>query len=430
MFKKYIALIGLLLPGELIWTMGSSGLLKPYLGGYYPIVQFQTIVLIGIFIYFSSTGFRAKPGLLLVCILFFFVGFYELIATYLIGGNSGIAFQQLIFGFITPICLILFIDKLSTDNQLQFFKFFFIGYSAYLLTAFYFLFFIDDNLSQQIESYGIGGAIVSLRYQNEDSIFSLLLGNFNKQSNYLILSLFLAPCLLRLEESFINGKADFRKKIFIFFSFISVVALFLLFSRAALFFLFIVIFMNRGYYFNQSWRFNSSVLLAVICLTFYFYDIAQPVFSYLLFSNYVDGTSGGAIGTFERRSVQWEESFEWIFNPNVMFHGIGIGTYGVMINNDINSGMHNLFLDHWIASGVLGPTIIMLLVIFGLFKALVKNDWRNFLLYIMFLSLAFREYSFSYLYVTSMGGFMFILIIWKTYNVQGARKIKKIHEAQ
>jgi hypothetical protein len=209
---------------------------------------------------------------------------------------------------------------------------------------------------------------------------------------------------------------------YIVFVVLAVVVLTLLFSRAAIFLLPIALYINRRYLIKISLSIKLFLMLMILVLVINFIDSIGVVLDYLLFSNYVDGSSGGGVGSFIQRAEQWDAVFNLILMPDVFAHGLGLGVYGIMIGGGVEAGTHNLFLDHWLASGFFGVFLIISLVICGAVLTITRRDWRLFLGYVFFVSFALREYSFSYLYVTSMGGVCFMLLISLTFGDVHARQ--------
>jgi O-antigen ligase len=95
--------------------------------------------------------------------------------------------------------------------------------------------------------------------------------------------------------------------------------------------------------------------------------------------------------------------------------GMGVGGYGIQFFDEPLSGTHNLFLDTWMESGLLGLSLfVFLLVLMALHSATAQTFFGGDRLPaiatgVMFL-LMIREHSPAYLGVTSMGGVCFALI--------------------
>src|SRR5262249_44158754 len=214
---------------------------------------------------------HVKNGLFVACVAFLSIGLYEYFATYLGGGHRDYAFQQFIFGFLYPVLLVFVLAGMAIERRLLFFRWFYIGYCVYLLVALFLLFVVDGIFIRQFDSYGLGGALISMRYQEADgNLFSLVLGNANKQSNYLIMSMLLGPYLIGIEG---EGK-DFIKRdlvIFRLFVILATPVLVVLFSRAAMFLLPIALYLNRQHLFKASWWFLLLCLAGIVWLSIEFF---------------------------------------------------------------------------------------------------------------------------------------------------------------
>ena len=340
---------------------------------------------------------------------FFGLGLWEAVITSALGAGSYYGWTQFAFGFAMPVLLVVFINKLTAKEAALFFRRFYAGYAVYLISSLGALFFFDQNFYELIENYGLGGAIVALRYNLQSSVFGLLIGNANKQSNYLFILILLGPRLLS-ESTLLHTGEVVSIKIYRIFTFVAVLMLLILFSRAALLLLpFVTIFVGR--YLGIK-LFYILILFGFLSLVIGWVNV-EIIFDYLLYSKYVDGTSGDVAGSFPGRFDQWDEiSRVFLSDIGVVTHGMGVGAYGVWHIGDPKAGSHNLFLDHLLASGFLGVLSLVCAVCLSIFFAVRRGFGDIVFCIFAFILLAFREYSFSYLYVTSMGGLMFVLIFY------------------
>ena len=415
MVKLFLVLAGFFMSSDLVWSMAASGLLKSILGTNYAFAQPQFIFLVTIIFYFLIAGLHVKNRLLVVCVAFLSVGLYEYFATYLGGGHRGYAFQQFIFGFLYPVLLVFALAEMATERRLLFFKWFYTGYCAYLLVALFLLFVVDGIFIRQFDSYGLGGALISMRYQETDeNLFSLVLGNANKQSNYLIMSMLLGPYLIGIEGER-KGCINCDLIVFRLFVILATLVLIVLFSRAAMFLLPIALYLNRHHLFKVSRQFLLLCLAGIVWLSIEFFDVFVVAANYLLFAQYLDGTQQGFIGTFHQRVDQWSAIGPLLSDPEVILHGLGVGTYGLLLGGYEQAGTHNLFLDHLLASGFYGVIVLSGIITAGTIRSLIKRDLRLVVGYFFFVVLSLREYSFSYLYVTSMGGLLFVFLTFLTF---------------
>ena len=416
MVKLFLVLAGFFMSSELVWSMAASGLLKSILGVNYAFAQPQFIFLVTIISCFLIAGLHIKNGPFIVCTAFLSVGLYEYFATCLGDGHSGYAFQQFIFGFLYPVLLVFALAGMTIEKRLLFFRWFYIGYCAYLLVALFLLFVIDDIFIRQFDTYGLGGALISMRFQETDeNLFSLILGNANKQSNNLIMSILLGPYLIGIAG---EGKGCANRDLVIFrlFVMLATLVLVVLFSRAAMFLLPIALYLNRHHLFRVSRRFLFLCLAGIVWLSIEFFDVFAVAANYLLFAEYFDSTPQGFVGTFSERIDQWSTIGPLLSGPEFFLRGLGVGTYGLLRAGSEQAGTHNLFLDHLLASGLYGVIVLSFIVASGMVQSLIKRDLRLVAGYFFFVALSFREYSFSYLYVTSMGGFFFVLLAFLAFD--------------
>ena len=254
-----------------------------------------------------------------------------------------------------------------------------------------------------------------MRYQEADeNLFSLVLGNANKQSNYLIMSMLLGPYLIEIEGER-KGCTSRDRAVFRLFVMLATLVLVVLFSRAAMFLLPIALYLNRHHLFMASRRILFLCLAGIVLLSIEFSDLFAVAGNYLLFAEYLDGTSQGFVGSMSQRAEQWSAIGPLLSDPEVILHGLGVGAYGLLLGGYEQAGTHNLFLDHLLASGFYGVIVLSTIITAGTIRSLIKRDLRLVVGYFFFVVLSLREYSFSYLYVTSMGGLLFVFLTFLTF---------------
>lgn len=389
--------------------MAASGIFSPILGQGYVLFNLQSAIIFYLVIKILEKNLGVDLKLFALLAPFLGLGLWEATITRALGGNSYYGWTQFAFGFAMPVLLVILLNKLTRQETAKFFRNFYAGYAFYLITALVALFFFDQNFYELIETYGLGGGIVALRYNLDSSVFGLLIGNANKQSNYLLILILLGPRLLSESVLLQNGE-DASIKIYRIFVFVAVFMLLILFSRAALLLLPLATF-----FFGQYLGIKKSYLLILFSFLIMVVGWAniELIFDYLLFSKFIDGTDGGVSGSFSSRFDQWDEVLE-IFTSNigVLVHGMGVGAYGVWLGGDPKAGSHNLFLDHLLASGILGVLSLVCAIFLSVLFAVRRRSEDILFCIFSFVLLAFREYSFSYLYVTSMGGLAFVLIFY------------------
>lgn len=400
-----VVLAGLFTTSEGLWTNGASGIFKGILGTSYVLMQEQSLVLLGILFILCRKGIRGTKEFLLVCVAFLSIGWYEYIVSCFFDTEL-FGFRQFLFGFLYPVMLMLFISR--TNKQKLFFKYYYIGYIIFIGFALIIFLFFDDNFNI-VRQGSLSNIVLSVRNHYADSLFFLIVGNANKQSNYLLMSLFLAPPLLQLERS---------SKLYSVFVVFAVILLFLLCSRATLMLLPIALYINRAYFTPVSRKLKVLFFVGFGLFLIVFWHELLSIVNYVAFSVRDDQhDDSDFLGTFHSRFIQWEHITALFTEPGFFIHGIGVGNYGLNIQQGSESlGTHNLFLDHLVASGLYGALILVLLIVFGVIKSIRMADRRLLIAYVFFVCLAFREYSFAYLYVTSMGGLIFSFMLYLTFS--------------
>ncbi len=220
-------------------------MLAPVFGQWYVLFNLQSVILVYLLIKILNRNIGIDLKLFAMLAPFFGLGLWEALITSALGVGSYYGWTQFAFGFAMPVLLIVFINKLPGKEGIIFFRRLYEGYTAYLILSLGAIFFFDQNFYKLIENYGLGGAIVALRYNLESTVFGLVIGNANKQSNYLLLLILLGPRLLS-ESTLLNTGEAMSIKIYCIFSFVAVFMLIMLFSRAALLLLpFVTIFVSR-----------------------------------------------------------------------------------------------------------------------------------------------------------------------------------------
>jgi O-antigen ligase len=156
-------------------------------------------------------------------------------------------------------------------------------------------------------------------------------------------------------------------------------------------------------------------LLAGVCAI---YVIEPRVFEYLLLARIFDDADASPLGTFVDRFAQWHALLDYFAsNPGAALYGLGTSGYGMMFFNSNEAGTHNLFLDLWAESGIIAPLLFiacLAVTLLGIVTANRTPRERGLLAagLVMLVLLMTREHSVSYLYVTSMGGLCFAVILY------------------
>jgi hypothetical protein len=129
------------------------------------------------------------------------------------------------------------------------------------------------------------------------------------------------------------------------------------------------------------------------------------------------------LGTGYDRFEQWADLKPYFSDAGIWLHGMGTTTYG-KYRGDVNLGTHNLFLDHFLASGVWVPIIILTLMIVGFLVAVQRRDRVATIAFPIIFMLMIREYSFSYLYVSSLGGVVFTMAFLVLFIGEPSQRVR------
>ena len=398
-----------LLPFEFIVTMGASGLFKGLVGEYYFLAQPSFLLPLILFACQCGRSKNVRLGGFLSSILSIFclVGILDVIASMFAGEYVLLSIQQFLFGFFIPIVMLVSVLRYDCFKRSQIFAVFYQGYIIFFGLALLVLFF-DGVFADLHRQVGLGAALVSFRYQYADSLFHLILGNFNKQSNFVLLVIFFGPWLLMAGSSISERHLKLYNRFFWF----GIFYLLIMFSRAALLMLPFIVFVNRAYIGFVNRRNMLLFLMVFLVSILLLFDVYALAINYLLFSEYIDGTSAGFAGSFNQRFIQWATLYKILSDQGAFLSGLGVGGYGVMLGGTVSSGTHNLFLDHLMSSGVISFLCLILIVLLGLLQSAYRSRMSLFLLLPVFIGLSVREYSFSYQYVTSLGGILFLLMFY------------------
>lgn len=405
-----LIIVALFLPFELIingliYNLFHSFLLEHYI--------YLLLGYIFVYLFLLSNVFLVKINKLyfLICTVFLFCGFWEFITTYLNEGNLKFAFTQLVVGFLFPYLLFIILLSRNWEKVKSFFRIYYFSTTFLIFVSFFFIFYYYDYLPEWYKEKDMIFKLISFKFAFDPKLnisngMQFILGNFNKASNTFILMLLFATKFFDL-----NIKRDrlYLKIILITFT----LALLLMFSRLALMLYPIVLYFSRIHH-CFSFR-KYKILLSILLISFLikFWSFISFSLDYLLFSKFgdVETEQSGFLGTGNGRLKDWQENLFYFSEPSIWLKGIGLGQYGKIKYGDIQLGTHNLFLDHFISSGIFIPFSILMIVLFTLYFSIYKKNYVVFMGMIIFIILSFREYSFSYLWVTSNGSFMFLTII-------------------
>ena len=415
MQSKLLKLVAFLLPFELIVSYVSHALIKPTFGEFYRLFFNGFWGSFFLIVFFFSTKIKnSYLSFFYVILLFIIAGFWEYIVTLILGGLTHEAFAQFVCGFFFPCILLFTLTNLEENQRNTFFKFWYIGTITLIILTIVYSIYNYSSFPEWFRERDWKFKIISFRYAYDLSSGSnpalMILGNFNKASNTLLLMLLLSLKFLNKEKN---------KKLLIVFWILSTFALILMFSRLVLLWLpFVFYFSGITEKFKSFFKSRYLKYCLIFLTVFFIYqskEFLKPTFEYLIYSKFDENSEGqGILGTGLNRFEQWKESEKFYSDIGIWFHGMGVGQYGLNRGSS-DLGTHNTFLDHFFASGFFVPLVIIILWLIGFLKAFKLMDKSLMIGYIIIFTLFFREYSFSYLYVTSQGGFLFILLIAVPY---------------
>ncbi len=405
-----LIVVALFLPFELIINGLIYNLFHNIFNEYY---IYLLLGYVFVYLFLLSNVFLVKINKLffLICTVFLFCGFWELITTYLNGGNLKFAFTQLIVGFLFPYLLFIILFSRNWEKIKSFFRIYYFSTIFLILISFFFIFYYYDFLPDWYKEKDMIFKLISFKFAFDPKLnisngMQFILGNFNKASNTFILMLLFATKFFDL-----NIKRDrlYLKIILIIFT----LALLLMFSRLALMLYPFVLYFSKIHKCFSIKKYKLILSIIFIAFIIKFWSFISFSLDYLLFSKFgdVESDQSGFLGTGNGRIKDWQENLIYFSEPSIWLKGIGLGQYGKIKYGDIQLGTHNLFLDHFISSGIFIPLSILIIVFFTLIFSLYKQSYVIFIGMLIFVILSFREYSFSYLWVTSNGSFIFLTII-------------------
>jgi hypothetical protein len=410
--SKVINLLAFLIPFELLVAYFASGAIRPILGNGYRIFLYGNIVIFYIFILakFRNKVFNQKLIFLLIC--YNLLGLFEVLVTILNNSFITESLTQYTLGFLSPSLFVLHVSTKSVSKREGIYYSLYFGTIVILIVTFLLVFYNYNTYPIWFRERDFISKLFIFRYliNGEDGIVNpamILLGNFNKESNYLIyLNLFSLTLL------------DRNKRFYFicFFWFISTAALLMLFSRMTLFMLPLV------YYISGFHEYLRSKLKFAIELRYVFYFVIitslifnfsflKPAFDYLFLSKISDDAEADVVGSGNARLVQWSGIYDKYFNSEGIM-GLGHGEYSFREYGYFHGGSHNLFIDHFLASGIIFPIFLFIMLILLWLLSFLNGSKLLALSFLLFFMLAFREYSFSYLNATMQGGLYFCLILY------------------
>lgn len=420
-----IKIIGFLLPFELPFSYVMHVVLKPGLGEFYRIGFNGIWGAIVMMILLSYTRMqRTNYGYIKIALLFIVAGFWEYIVTLILDAMAIEAITQFVCGFFFPAALTLVLINSSEEDRNSFFKAWYLGTIALIIVAFFTTFYYYGNLPDWFKDKDIAFKLISFRYAYEGDSTSngmmLILGNFNKASNYLLMMLLFSVRLL--------GNNGDNRKFLSYFWLLATITLLVLFSRLALL-LFPFVYYASGIrqYGKRIIKIKYFAILLGLFLGYYIWkysDFIKPTLDYLLYSKFDENSEDlGVLGTGNNRLQAWALLIDKLKDIGIWLHGLGVGRFGIEYGGSKDLGTHNLIFDHFFASGFLVPCIVMYICITSFLKGILRKDRIVIIGVPVILALFFREYSFSYLFVTSQGGLVFMVLAYIAYYKNGEKEV-------
>lgn len=418
------------LPFELPIAEGVHGLCAPLIGEAYPVLFISSLLsLVSLLLLLTtraSFADKVMGNYLFLCLAYLGIGCFALLVTTVCDGYIDLAVKQLAFGYLTPVIVCAYILSLERGAQQTAWFSLYLGWTLYLLISMFFLvYYWQVGLAQDAGFSGssFGRRLFLWRYllASDWNLYPLFIGNANKTSNHLIVFLLLSVKLIGNEQLLLSR---FKKMVFHLFWLLSVVTIVVLFSRAALLLLPVVV------YASGVWRFinkklSYSVGALLISTSFIAYSSYADVINYLLFSKISKSSDSDALGSLSSRFDQWAGIHEH-FSERLykLVFGMGTGGYGYNFHGEVNVGTHNMFLDTLMEGGVVNLLLLLVLVFSMLLLSFDASrlkivDKTTFATIVSLILLMNREHSVSYLYVTSLGGFCFVMLFYLLSNSKG-----------
>lgn len=369
---------------------------------------------------------------LLLSTIFVAIGLYALAVTLFAGAWVGNATKQLLLGHIAPVlaCLVLLI--VNPEERRRAWLSFYGGFVAFLGISIVFLvisYRSAGTYAPWISHLSLGQRLFMWRYTFSEpwNLYATYVGNANKTSNNILIFLLLSVRLLGVNNVREHGLS---RGVLLAFWMLSLVTLLLLFSRATLLLLPLVIAVSGVVPLIRGWaKVTSGVLIigsAVIAASSY-----AAAIGYLLTARGVDGQARGFIGSYVSRFIEWDQVAELLKGrPGILLTGLGTSGFSMLFFGDQVAGTHNTFLDTLLESGIGGLILLVALMLLMIARTLdpvhlrVKNP-LGFWTIISLILLMTREFSFSYLYATSLGGVcmttIFLILTEPGYNAVESR---------
>jgi O-antigen ligase len=408
---------------ELPITEGLHGLVKPVIGNGYLLffcASFLTIISVAYLLLYGHGVRRSWAQFLFYAALFLIPGALAIITSVFSNiANVQLSVQQFIFGYLAPVLACLALLGMERKDQRRAWLAFYGGWCLFLLASLAFLWISWEtatNSSPFFADLTVGQRIFAWRYFFGEpwNVYSIYMGNANKESNYILMFLLFSTTLLGPEEIRASRLVRF---VYFFFWSLGVFTLVILFSRAAILLLPLVAYVS-GFWKRLNKGMKWSIGAAVGIIAAFGYSSLSAVVAYLFTSTYIDDASGGALGSFSERFVLWRELWDYfLLHQEKLLYGLGTAGYGLHFQGTPEAGTHNMFLDTLIESGFVGLVCLVFLMCWMVLQSLgyfgiAKARPLELTAAICLVCLMFREHSVSYMYVTSLGGFCIVVLFY------------------
>lgn len=430
-FNKILFYIFLLLlfflPFELPIAEGVHGVFRHIVGEAYPVLFVPILLLIVCCTLILTSRyergvFRRPPitNYLLLSSVYLSIGLIAVFLTAIHGVSLGYSVKQFLLGYLSPVVTCFYFLLLDEKRQRKAWLTLYAGWVFFLIGGMVMLvqyWQVAISMDPSFADRSFGQKIFFWRYTllGDWNYYGTYMGNANKMSNYLLLSLLLSVRLL--------GKKNvihFRSTKYILHAFwiLGVATLIVLFSRAALLLLPITFLVSGVLEFiKKKTRYITAMI--VIASIVFAYSTYSDAINFLLFWKTSADAESNPMGSMESRFSQWEGIKDLLSDDySMLLTGLGTAEYGERFQEgQPMAGTHNMFLDVVMESGIIGLAPLLLLVLLMLLSTLYNarrgvRDGLSLAAILTLIMLMTREYSIAYLFATSLGGFCFVLIFY------------------
>ena len=420
-----LVLLAFLWPSELPIAMFWHGVARPALGDAY-VLFIHASLMIPVAISLLVLGKARVPNgagngswFAATCIAYLGIGVAPLIVSAVAGVDTAWVYQEFAFGFVAPIVFITATLSLPLAEQQKIWAAFYAGWVLFLAASAIVLVMAwrEANVSMRgFASEPFAQQLILWRFTLGQpwNFYGVFMGNANKLSNNLIVFLLMSVTLLDLD-----GRIRSRRTMLLSFWVLGVVTVIVMFSRAALLLLPVTV-LTSGVLAEIPRKWRRIAIAAIIAGIAMLVIFVPEIFGYLFAAKVVEDSDSDPLGTYNDRLVQWSQLLEY-FSEHTRQALVGLGTsgYGTLFFRQPELGTHNTFLDLWAEAGILSPLVLCVTIVSvaGQVVAGAKSARRRIVTGAGLVSLTLlmtREHSFSYLYVTSLGGLCFTVLMYAT----------------